>query len=44
VEFIDVDTSAFRKQLQDVGFYKEWKKRMGDEAWAALELTTGKLA
>lgn len=44
VEFVDVDTAAFRKQLQDVGFYKEWKKRMGDEAWAALESTAGKLA
>jgi tripartite ATP-independent transporter DctP family solute receptor len=44
VEFIDVDTAPFRQQLQDAGFYKEWKKRMGDEAWGALEQTSGKLA
>jgi tripartite ATP-independent transporter DctP family solute receptor len=43
VEFLDVDTQAFRKQLQDAGFYAEWKKRMGDEAWAALESSVGKL-
>jgi tripartite ATP-independent transporter DctP family solute receptor len=44
VEFIKVDTGPFRKRLQESGFYAEWKKRMGDEAWALLEGTVGKLA
>lgn len=44
VEFIDVDPSSFRKKLQESGFYAEWKKRMGNEAWGLLESTTGKLA
>lgn len=44
VEFITVDPAAFRKRLQESGFYAEWKKRMGDEAWGLLESTTGKLA
>jgi tripartite ATP-independent transporter DctP family solute receptor len=44
VEFVNVDSSAFRKRLQESGFYSEWKKRMGDEAWGLLEATAGKLA
>jgi len=44
VEFVDVDTAAFRTQLATSGFYSEWKKRMGDEAWGLLEATSGKLA
>lgn len=44
VEFITVDPAAFRKRLQESGFYAEWKKRMGDEAWGLLESTSGKLA
>ena len=44
VEFVNVDPAAFRKRLQDAGFYTEWKKRFGEEAWGLLESTTGKLA
>jgi tripartite ATP-independent transporter DctP family solute receptor len=44
VQFVDVDPASFRKQLQTSGFYNEWKKRMGDEAWNLLESTAGKLA
>jgi TRAP-type C4-dicarboxylate transport system substrate-binding protein len=44
VEFVNVDSSAFRKRLQESGFYADWKKRLGDEAWGLLEATTGKLA
>jgi hypothetical protein len=29
--------------LVAAGFYAEWKKRYGEEAWALLESTTGKL-
>ncbi len=34
---------SFRAALRDAGFYKEWKGRFGDEAWAALEASVGKL-
>jgi TRAP-type C4-dicarboxylate transport system substrate-binding protein len=44
VEFVRVDPKDFRNKLQESGFYSEWKKRMGDEAWNLLESTTGKLA
>lgn len=44
VEFVNVNPAAFRDQLRQAGFYEEWKKRMGDEAWSLLESTTGKLA
>ena len=35
---------AFRDKLRQAGFYAEWKGKYGDEAWAILERTTGKLA
>ena len=35
---------AFRDKLRQAGFYAEWKGRYGDEAWALLERSTGKLA
>ena len=44
IQFIDVNPEAFRQKLQQSGFYGEWKGRLGDEAWALLEATTGKLA
>ena len=34
---------TFREALRNAGFYKEWKGRFGDEAWAALEASVGKL-
>jgi tripartite ATP-independent transporter DctP family solute receptor len=39
-------TSAdnFRAKLRSAGFYAEWHKKFGDEAWAVLEKYTGKLA
>ena len=37
-------TESFRKALQQAGFYAEWKGKFGDEAWAALEAATRKLA
>lgn len=33
----------FRDQLKKAGFYGEWKKKFGDQAWALLEKYTGKL-
>jgi tripartite ATP-independent transporter DctP family solute receptor len=39
--FNDPDTAAFREALRKAGFYAEWKKKYGDEAWAILEKATG---
>ena len=44
MEFIKVDPKPFREKLQAAGFYKEWKGKYGDEAWAALEKFTGPIA
>ncbi|MBE7942300.1 MULTISPECIES: TRAP transporter substrate-binding protein [Ramlibacter] len=38
------DTAAFRDHLRKAGFYSEWKGKYGDEAWALLEKSVGKLA
>jgi len=38
------DPAAFRDQLRKAGFYAEWKAKYGDEAWALLERSVGKLA
>lgn len=35
---------TFRAKLRDAGFYGDWKKRFGDEAWASLESAVGTLA
>lgn len=37
-------SDTFRAALRDAGFYGEWKKRFGDEAWGLLEQAVGKLA
>ncbi|MGI4777495.1 MAG: TRAP transporter substrate-binding protein [Janthinobacterium lividum] len=42
--FNQPDPALFRDQLRKAGFYGEWKGKYGDEAWALLERTTGKLA
>ena len=42
--FNDIDADSFRAKLRSAGFYAEWKKKFGDEAWAVLEKYTGKLA
>jgi len=36
-------TDSFREQLRKAGFYAEWKGKFGDEAWALLERSVGKL-
>lgn len=43
LEFFKVKNADFRERLVSAGFYKEWQKRYGDEAWALLESTAGKL-
>jgi tripartite ATP-independent transporter DctP family solute receptor len=42
--FNQPDAAAFRDKLRKAGFYSEWKARYGDEAWALLERSAGKLA
>jgi TRAP-type transport system periplasmic protein len=38
------DAAPFRDKLRSAGFYTEWKGKYGDEAWAILEKSVGKLA
>ncbi|MDY7577970.1 TRAP transporter substrate-binding protein [Herbaspirillum sp. RTI4] len=42
--FNNADPDAFRAKLRSAGFYAEWNKKFGAEAWAILEKYTGKLA
>lgn len=37
------DPAPFRDMLAKTGFYTEWRKKYGDEAWNILEKYTGKL-
>lgn len=41
--FNTVDGKPFRAALDKAGYYAEWKKKFGDEAWGFLEKYTGKL-
>lgn len=43
LQFNDVDREAFRDALRKTSFYRDWKAKYGDEAWAILENATGKL-
>ncbi|MEM5431206.1 TRAP transporter substrate-binding protein [Cupriavidus oxalaticus] len=43
ITFNRPDPAPFRKLLRDAGFYAEWRKKFGDEAWGALEKYTGPL-
>ena len=36
-------TDSFRERMRKAGFYAEWKTKFGDEAWALLEHSVGKL-
>ena len=42
--FEDVDKPAFRAALKAAGFYTDWKKKYGDEAWSLLESEVGVLS
>ena len=44
LEFIKVDPALFRAKLQASGFYKEWRGKYGEEAWAVLEKFTGPIS
>lgn len=38
------DVAPFRGLLRQAGFYRDWQKKFGPEAWALLEKYTGPLA
>jgi tripartite ATP-independent transporter DctP family solute receptor len=44
MEFATPDRAAFRKVLENAGFYKEWQGKFGPALWSALEAATGSLA
>ncbi len=41
--FNRAETKSFREMLSKAGFYKEWREKMGEEAWTLLEKQAGKL-
>jgi TRAP-type transport system periplasmic protein len=42
--FNQPDVAPFREKLRSAGFYAEWKGKYGDQAWALLEKSVGKLS
>jgi tripartite ATP-independent transporter DctP family solute receptor len=44
VTFTRPDLGTFRDKLRTAGFYKEWREKIGNEAWTLLEKHVGKLA
>jgi TRAP-type transport system periplasmic protein len=42
--FNQPDVAPFREKLRAAGFYSEWKSKYGEEAWAILEKSVGKLS
>jgi tripartite ATP-independent transporter DctP family solute receptor len=44
LSFVEVDKPAFREALKTAGFYAEWKKKYGDQAWGILEAEVGTLS
>ncbi|HUH48506.1 MAG TPA: TRAP transporter substrate-binding protein, partial [Mycoplana sp.] len=43
MKFVTPDRDAFREALKAAGFYAEWRKAYGEEAWPALEIAVGAL-
>ena len=41
--FRSPEVGPFREKLKSAGFYAEWKGKYGDQAWALLEKSVGKL-
>ncbi len=42
--FIEADKPAFRDELRKAGFYAEWQKKYGNQAWAILQGEVGTLS
>ena len=43
VTFTKPNIDSFRDKLRAAGFYKEWREKVGNEAWTLLEKNVGKL-
>ena len=43
LKFNTVDKAPFREKLSRNGFYKEWQAKLGQDAWATLEASVGKM-
>jgi TRAP-type transport system periplasmic protein len=43
MEFTTPDPEPFRAKLAKAGYYKEWRAKIGGEAWSLLESYVGKL-
>lgn len=41
VEVFEVDRAQFKQKLSGAGFYAEWKRRFGPDAWGILERAAG---
>ncbi len=41
--FNSTDPDSFRAVLKSTGFYDEWRKRFGEQAWSVLEQSVGRL-
>ncbi|HYG46224.1 MAG TPA: TRAP transporter substrate-binding protein, partial [Bordetella sp.] len=44
LKFNAAEAQSFREQLRKAGFYAEWKQKFGDQAWALLEESVGKVS
>lgn len=44
VQFTEPDKKAFKAALAKTSFYKDWRGKFGNEAWALLEESAGSLA
>lgn len=42
--FNKTDPARFRQTLREAGFYSDWKTKFGEEAWATLERSVGRLS
>jgi TRAP-type C4-dicarboxylate transport system substrate-binding protein len=42
--FNTVEKQPFREALREKGFYKKWRDKYGEELWAVLEKSVGKLS
>lgn len=44
MQFNQPEAAPFRAALQQAGFYRDWRGKLGDRAWSALEKYVGPLA
>jgi TRAP-type transport system periplasmic protein len=44
MQFNTPDPAPFRAILKQSGFYQQWRKTFGDEAWGVMESYTGRLS